>query len=433
MIGPLADGHEHQTRDVVVIGAGVTGSIVARELARAGCDVLLVERKAFPRRKVCGCCLSARAIRGLETAGLADVVRDLHPIELDRLSLRAARRSVELPMPAGWAVSRSALDLTLLQAAESAGVEVWTEVAATVGECADDRRMVSLVWEDPAAPVVHSERVAARLVVAADGLGHPSTRHVIALSSNHPEGEVSAHSRLGGGCEVSQVPASFVGGAIHMLVGRDGYVGLTQLESGTWNVAAAFDRTAIKQRGGLGQTAANVVLEATGESFDFLIDADWSGTPLLTQAPAQVALERLFLAGDAAGYVEPFTGEGMAGAIESALVVSRLAINAVNDWRSEWIESWTGLHRRLIRQRAWLCRGLAQLLRRPWAVSASIDLLRHWPGLAAPLLRSLNASSDLLNVPAMALATHPDALTQRVTTTDVRTSARRSEGRIRCQ
>lgn len=421
------DCHEWQTRDVVVIGAGVTGSIVARQLTQAGCDVLLVERKAFPRRKVCGCCLNARAIQGLASAGLADLVRDLQPVELNRLSLRAFGCAVELPIPTGWAVSRSALDLALLQAAESSGCEVWMQAAATVGDCVDGRRIVSLQFEDPMTSSIRSTHVAARVVVAADGLGHPSTRHLTALGRNHPEVETTAHSRLGGGCEVAHVPASLPGGAIHMLVGREGYVGLTQLESGAWNIAAAFDRSAIKQHGGLGTAAASIAGDATGQSFDFLIDADWSGTPLLTQAPPRVGAERLFLAGDAAGYVEPFTGEGMATAIESALLVSRLVANAVIDWRQDWSETWIQCHRGLNRQRWWLCRGLARLLRYPNVVAGSIRLLRRWPGLATPLIRSLNTPSDLPEIPLMTRPTRGPQLIHHIP------ADARDEGRLRCQ
>ena len=51
--------------DVVVVGAGPAGAVVARELALAGATVLLVDRRRFPRNKVCGGCLSARTVAQL--------------------------------------------------------------------------------------------------------------------------------------------------------------------------------------------------------------------------------------------------------------------------------------------------------------------------------------------------------------------------------
>ncbi|MCX7415498.1 MAG: FAD-dependent oxidoreductase, partial [Planctomycetia bacterium] len=51
--------------DIVVVGAGVSGSIAAREAARLGSKVLLVEKATLPRRKVCGCFLNANAVASL--------------------------------------------------------------------------------------------------------------------------------------------------------------------------------------------------------------------------------------------------------------------------------------------------------------------------------------------------------------------------------
>ena len=61
--------------DVAVVGAGPAGSLAARELARRGAAVLLIDRARFPRYKVCGGCLNPRAIRQLEKAGLGNLTR----------------------------------------------------------------------------------------------------------------------------------------------------------------------------------------------------------------------------------------------------------------------------------------------------------------------------------------------------------------------
>ena len=60
--------------DVLVIGAGPAGAMATRQLARLGLQPLLVERKAFPRAKVCGACLNQRAIARMETGVVALVV-----------------------------------------------------------------------------------------------------------------------------------------------------------------------------------------------------------------------------------------------------------------------------------------------------------------------------------------------------------------------
>ena len=59
----------NQTWDVIVVGAGPAGSLTARELARLGRRVLLVDKASFPRPKVCGCCLSGSALAALSVGG----------------------------------------------------------------------------------------------------------------------------------------------------------------------------------------------------------------------------------------------------------------------------------------------------------------------------------------------------------------------------
>ena len=66
--------------DVAVIGAGIAGSVMARELSREGLKVLLIEKKRFPRAKVCGACLNGLALSVLDHLGLTDRSR---PAEVD--------------------------------------------------------------------------------------------------------------------------------------------------------------------------------------------------------------------------------------------------------------------------------------------------------------------------------------------------------------
>ena len=86
--GPLATGPLPSGRwPVVVVGAGPAGALAALGLARQGVPVLLVERRRFPRWKVCGACLSGQALAALAEAGQAPL--------LDRLGARPLR-SVQL-------------------------------------------------------------------------------------------------------------------------------------------------------------------------------------------------------------------------------------------------------------------------------------------------------------------------------------------------
>ena len=98
-----------------------------------------------------------------------------------------------------------------------------------------------------------------------------------------------------------------------MAVDRHGYVGLVRIEGGLLNIAAVLAPDFVKRAGGPPQALAAVLAEAGFPAITSLADADWHGTLPLTRRTSSTASRRVLVMGDAAGYVEPFTGEGMAG------------------------------------------------------------------------------------------------------------------------
>lgn len=118
--------------DVVVIGAGVAGSVAAREAARAGHRVLLVDKRHFPRRKVCGACLNEVALDVLDQIGLREAIAALAGPRLTGFHLRCGSQSIRVPLPGGLAVSREILDATLIRAAIAEGVEFLPDVIARI-------------------------------------------------------------------------------------------------------------------------------------------------------------------------------------------------------------------------------------------------------------------------------------------------------------
>jgi flavin-dependent dehydrogenase len=105
--------------------------------------------------------------------------------------------------------------------------------------------------------------------------------------------------------------------------------------------------------------------------------------------------ERWFLIGDAAGYIEPFTGQGMAWALRSARALAPLALRAIERWEPEMAREWTSLYHRQVGRSHWLCRGLAAGLRHPPLVRVGADVLRRLPALAGPFVTHLNGSRPI--------------------------------------
>lgn len=363
--------------DAIVVGAGPAGALAARELARWHCSVLLVDKAAFPRGKVCGCCLNGQALGVLSDVGLADIPTRLHSVPLRHILLAMGARSARVPLFEGLALSREAFDAALVDAAVSAGAHFLPRTAASLGRVAPETRAVVLQQGE------ERIEVTARLVLAADGLGNKL------LHGNAGKDAVAAGSRIGAGVLIGDGPAFYGTGTIFMACGQSGYVGIVRVEDGRLDVACALDAAAMRA-GGPGVAAAAIVDEAGLPPLPALAEAAWRGTPPLTRQAARLADERLFVLGDAAGYVEPFTGEGIAWALSSARAVVPLAVRAVRRWQPELAEQWRAQYRAIVSRRQWTCRALASVLRRPYLIGTLIGLLARWPGLAAPVVRRLH-------------------------------------------
>jgi flavin-dependent dehydrogenase len=366
--------------DVLVIGAGPAGALSAQQAARAGLQTLLVEAKPWPRDKVCGCCLNQRAMAVLGQLGLASELRRCGGVEIDEMRLVVGGRSTRFALPRGLAISRSMLDAQLVQAAIHAGAKFLPETSAVVEpDIADNWRFVSIGRSD------QSSRIAARVVVAADGLTRSSLKRMPEFATR-----AAPDSRVGVGAIVEHGSLEYPDGQIVMAVSRSGYVGLTRIEGGRLNIAAALDANLLQQSPSVGEAITSILLAAGLPVPANACQATWRGRPPLTSRPGRVAAERLLVIGDAGGYIEPFTGEGIAAAFESALAVSPQVTQGCLDWDASLATTWEREHQLLVHEQQMTCRVLAWTLRRPWSVSAALGVCRAFPPAANYLIRRIN-------------------------------------------
>src|SRR5262249_44006296 len=142
---------------------------------------------------------------------------------------------------------------------------------------------------------------------------------------------------------------------IFMGCGRLGYLGLVRVEDGRLNVAAAVSPNGVKQAGSPGRAAMAILGQAGLPDFPGLERLSWCGTPSLTQRAARVAWHRLLVLGDGAGYIEPFTGEGIAWALASGRAVAPLALRAISGWRPALAAEWAERHEQTVRRRQRMC------------------------------------------------------------------------------
>jgi flavin-dependent dehydrogenase len=365
--------------DTVVVGAGPAGALAARQLALAGVSVLLVDRASFPRWKVCGCCLSNAALETLQSVGLGELVPSCGGVPLAQVCLGVAGHSARIGLPGGRALSRERFDAALVDAAVSAGASFLPLTQGRVLPLTSPGPRCLLLEQDQRTVIATTQ-----VLLVADGL-----KSNVLASEPGCASVAWPGSRIGAGGVAESAPPFFAAGTIFMACGEGGYVGLVRLEDGRLDVAAALDASFVRRRGGLGSAVAAIL---TGVGWPALPDRTgltWRGTPALTRRLTRLAGPQFFVLGDATGYVEPFTGEGMAWALASATALAPLAVEAVGEWRPDLARRWQGLHRRLFGPRRRLCSAVTRLLRWPRLVRLGVGVLSWTPFLATPLVRRL--------------------------------------------
>lgn len=358
--------------DVAIIGAGPGGSLLSLILARSGLSVVLLDQSRFPRRKVCGGCLNGNAIAVLQQCGVGHLPEQLGARPVQRMQLCAGRRSVELFLQNNWSLSRESLDTALIEEARRSGVSFYSGQRAKLGASKDDRRQVNLQSES------ECSTMEAKVVVIAHGL---------------KAGTVARRSRIGVGTILNEAPRDRARDRLVMVVGRGGYVGGVGVENGQYDLAAALDVRFLKAKGSISEAVNDILRQSGMRAIDVAENADWKGTPLLTRRPEKIAGERWFAVGDAAGYVEPFTGEGIAWAMNGALALGPIVERAVRQWHPEMMQHWSRLHHRQIARRQWPCRVLSQVLRSTLLSQGLVVGVKRFPGLANPVLHHLNRPS----------------------------------------
>jgi menaquinone-9 beta-reductase len=355
--------------DAVVIGAGPAGGVAAAVLADRGMRTLIVDRSAFPRAKVCGGCLAPAGVRALRETGLGGALRAAGAEGVTALTMVARGASLRLPIEPYLTVERSRFDGAIVREACARGARFEGGVRAGVLE--DD----SVVLERGS----DRERVRPRVVVVADGLNGSALRGRGGFSWR-----VDRRSPIGVGAVLDARPEFAADGEISMACGQAGYVGAAPLGGGAWALAAALSARLVSEAGPAG--AIERILGESGLGSARLGRGCLRGTDHLTRRRERLARGRVLVVGDAAGYVEPLTGEGMSWAIACAARIGDYGARAAagEDVSRGWERACAGV----LRTRRIVCRGVCALAAHPRALGALLRL-GAWGGTGAWASRRL--------------------------------------------
>jgi flavin-dependent dehydrogenase len=305
--------------DVLIAGAGPSGTVAALVLARAGARVLIVDRSRFPRDKLCGDTLNPGAVAFLQKLGLTGGALDrAMPLRGMRLTGPGAEVSARYPASAsGLALPRRDLDQWLLDEAIRAGVRFEAGVTAKrpLTEGQDSALVVKGLVIAGSGTGSREIRLPATTTIAADGRRSQMAR---ALGLGR---DVRAPRRWAFGVYATDVAGTTELGEMHIHAG--GYIGVAPLADGLINVCV------VRGPRPAGRTPLDVIRTALAAHRDLasrFADARFVSPvrvlgPLAsdTWAPGR---RGLLLAGDAAGFVDPMTGDGLHLAMQGAVLAA---------------------------------------------------------------------------------------------------------------
>ncbi|HET6638038.1 MAG TPA: NAD(P)/FAD-dependent oxidoreductase [Gemmatimonadota bacterium] len=322
--------------DVVVVGGGPAGASAAIRLARRGVDVCLLDRARFPRAKPCGEFLSPGATPLLEELGVREAVEAAGALRLERVRIDAHGAVVELDFPDdegappwGYSLSRLALDAILVEAARTAGARVHEGTRVDEVRLEPERAVVSARGAD-GEPL----SVEARLVVGAGGRNCPVARamgvqrrdrrarfDLLAHWSGKPEEPGTAGSPLRGGAVERGNPVC------ELRVRGDRYVAIAPIEGGRWNVNCVVPRSDLRAE----TDTLALYRRVTGvrEGPTASPDEEIAASDVTAIRTARATADRALLVGDAALFLDPFTGQGLYLALRSAALAAEVIPEAI--------------------------------------------------------------------------------------------------------
>lgn len=372
--------------EVLVVGGGPAGTSTATALAKAGVDVVLVDRARFPRPKPCAEYLSPEASRILDSMGALAAVESTGAAQLKGVLVRApngatirgefvAGHSYTPYRQRGLSVRREVLDKVLIDTARRSGVEV-----------REGTRVMGLSARNAGYDVdLGDSHIRARLVIGADGLHSVVARRLGLTSTARWPKRLALVTHYEG--------VTGIGDLAEMHVEADGFVGIADVGHGLTTVAMvvsarrareiAADKTQFLER----WLSEKPQLKSRFANARRVTPVRATG-PFASQARRAWTNDAL-LVGDAADFFDPFTGEGIFAALRGGELAAEATLNALRangSARTSALAAYDGERRRAFRGKWIVERVIAAVVANPWLINRAARTLERRRDMADLLI-----------------------------------------------
>jgi flavin-dependent dehydrogenase len=364
-------------KSIILVGGGISGLVTAIQLARAGFETTLIEKKVYPFHRVCGEYISNETVPFLKRLGLYP--ESLSPRVISRFQLTSVGgKSVFLPLATGgFGISRYVFDQFLYDQARTSGVRFLLNSPVDRIDFRDQKFEVQ----------VNQRKMEADYVVGSFGKRSTLDTSLCRafIKKRSPYIGVKYHIR-------TDHPGDLI--ALHNFY--QGYCGISNIEDGKSNLCYLSHRSNLKNYGTLKAMEENVLfrnpfLKSIFSNSEFLFEKPETINEIsfATKGPVD---QHILMAGDAAGMITPLCGNGMAMAIHSSKLLAETLIRSSTYPREQVEQEYALAWKKAFKWRLWVGRKIQGGFGGEMTSSGIVNLARYAKPVARWLVRKTHGS-----------------------------------------
>jgi flavin-dependent dehydrogenase len=377
-----------QNYDVIIIGAGPAGTSSALFLEKMGYCVAVLEQAKFPRDKVCGEFISPAADPILDELGVLESIEATSPCRLKGVAISAYEKNevcIDYPPISNGSspmtslsLKRLVFDQMMLDKVREKGIEVREQHKVT-DFIIDDGDIVGVKGLDEnKTPFT----LKSKIVLDAGGRNSISLRRLNLLRPKKGAGKIALAAHWQG----DNLPQDYC----HMHVSKPGYTGMAAVEKDVVNIVLVVDQNELKGKD-LHEFYVSTVLK-NRKRREMLEDAEVMeqvrSVDSLAYSAKEIPCGGLLMVGDASGFIDPFTGEGIYLSLRSAQLASEVIGEAFAEKRFSLnhLSIYEKRREAEFKKKFVLSRILQKLIYNPPLCKAVTKMLRENPQLAETLV-----------------------------------------------